>query len=35
MKIRENLDIIVEIYPYYKTLNTKLLVDGERAEYND
>ena len=35
MKIRENLDIIVEIYPYYKTLNTKLLVDVESADYND
>ena len=34
MKIREELDIIIEKHHYYESLNKKLLEDESIADYN-
>ena len=34
MKIKEELDVIIEKHPYYKSLNKNLLEDESRADYN-
>tara|TARA_B100000029_G_C17038816_1_gene765113 strand:+ start:82 stop:603 length:522 start_codon:yes stop_codon:yes gene_type:complete len=34
IKVRENLDVIVDKYPYFESLNRKLIEDAARVDYS-